>query len=40
LVAPGLRLGYTPGKHRIELSGAGVDETLILELREWLRQRQ
>ncbi len=40
LVAPGLRLGYTPGKHRIELSGAGVDETLILELRTWLRQRQ
>ena len=38
-VAPGLRLGYTPGKHRIELSGAGVDETLIQELRHWLSQR-
>ncbi|PCJ07287.1 MAG: chromosome partitioning protein ParB [Rhodobacteraceae bacterium] len=39
-VAPGLRLGYTPGKHRIELSGSGVDETLIMELREWLLQRR
>jgi len=38
-VAPGLRLGYTPGKHRIELSGSGVDESLIQELRAWLRQR-
>jgi len=38
-VAPGLRLGYTPGSHRIELSGAGVDETLIQALRLWLSQR-
>jgi len=38
-VAPGLRLGYTPGQHRIELSGSGVDEALIQELRHWLRQR-
>ena len=38
-VAPGLRLGYTPGQHRIELSGAGVDERLIQELRHWLSQR-
>ena len=38
-VAPGLRLGYTPGKHRIELSGSGVDEALITALRDWLQQR-
>lgn len=38
-VAPGLRLGYTPGKHRIDLSGAGVDESLLQELRVWLSQR-
>jgi ParB family chromosome partitioning protein len=38
-VVPGLRLGYTLGQHRIELSGAGVDEALIQELRTWLRQR-
>ena len=38
-IAPGLRLGYTPGKHKIELSGAGVDDSLIQELRAWLRQR-
>ncbi|WP_238705120.1 hypothetical protein [Parasedimentitalea marina] len=38
-VAPGLRLGYTPGSHRIELSGAGVDDTLIQALRLWLSQR-
>lgn len=38
-VAPGLRLGYTPGRHRIELSGSGVDEALITELREWLQRR-
>lgn len=39
-VAPGLRLGYTPGKYRIELSGAGVDEALIQELYDWLRLRE
>lgn len=38
-LAPGLRLGYTPGQHRIELSGAGVDEALIQDLRAWLQQR-
>jgi len=38
-VAPGLRLGYSPGQHRLELSGAGVDETLMQELSQWLRHR-
>jgi ParB family transcriptional regulator, chromosome partitioning protein len=38
-VAAGLRLGFTPGAQRIELSGTAVDAALLEDLKLWLKQR-
>jgi ParB family transcriptional regulator, chromosome partitioning protein len=38
-VAPGIRMGYTSGRNRIELSGPGVDDALMEALSRWLQQR-
>ncbi|ATF20725.1 ParB/RepB/Spo0J family partition protein [Phaeobacter gallaeciensis] len=37
--AAGVRLGFTPGQQRIELTGTAVDMTLMEDLKAWLRRR-
>lgn len=37
--AVGVRLGFTPSQNRIELTGQGVDQLLMEELKAWLRHR-
>ncbi|WP_260114742.1 hypothetical protein [Phaeobacter inhibens] len=37
--AAGVRLGFTPGQQRIELTGTAVDSTLMEDLKAWLRRR-
>ncbi|MFS4583708.1 ParB/RepB/Spo0J family partition protein [Phaeobacter sp. C3_T13_0] len=37
--AAGVRLGFTPGQQRIELTGTAVDSTLMEDLKAWLRSR-
>ncbi|MFU1684366.1 ParB/RepB/Spo0J family partition protein [Phaeobacter piscinae] len=37
--AAGVRLGFTPGQQRIELTGTAVDTTLMEDLKAWLRRR-
>ncbi|MFV1462731.1 MULTISPECIES: ParB N-terminal domain-containing protein [unclassified Phaeobacter] len=37
--AAGVRLGFTPGQQRIELTGTAVDSTLMEDLKAWLRHR-
>jgi len=38
-VAPGIRMGYTPDRNRIELTGDAVDAALMQDLQDWLRSR-
>lgn len=38
-LASGLRIGWSPGARRIELSGEAVDARLLADLKIWLKQR-
>ena len=37
--AAGVRLGFTPGQNRIELTGDAVDAELMAALQDWLKHR-